>query len=142
MCVEIGLVGSHHEAGCRPAIVDVSEGRVVGREPCERARQPFCIGRGLRLDGLDDPARAQTVAHRIDPEPCPEWLPPPRRRVKVDGGNAQDPGARLIPGGSAVCDHDGVVCCDGTWVAPSASYVQAAGAWKESEMAQDPGGPL
>src|SRR5262245_38084119 len=31
--------------------------------------------------------------------------------------------------------NSAVVCCDGTWVAPSASYVQAAGAWKESEMA-------
>jgi hypothetical protein len=45
----------------------------------------------------------------------------------------------LIPVGCGVCDHDGVACCDGTWVAPSASYVQAAGAWKESEMARDPG---
>ena len=27
-----------------------------------------------------------------------------------------------------------VVCCDGTWVAPSVSNVQTAGAWKEGEM--------
>jgi hypothetical protein len=47
--------------------------------------------------------------------------------------------AERIPGGSRVCDKCRVVCCDGTWVAPSASYVQAIGAWKESEMARDPG---
>ena len=34
-----------------------------------------------------------------------------------------------------------VVCCDGTWMAPSGVHVQTTGAWKESEMAQDPGGP-
>jgi len=33
-----------------------------------------------------------------------------------------------------------VVCCDGTWMAPSDVHVQTAGAL-EGEMAQDPGGP-
>jgi len=36
----------------------------------------------------------------------------------------------------------GVVCSDGTWMAPSDVHGQTAGAWKESEMARDPGGPL
>src|SRR5678815_4966562 len=35
-----------------------------------------------------------------------------------------------------------VVCSDGTWMAPSDVHVQTAGAWKEGEMARDPGGLL
>jgi len=35
-----------------------------------------------------------------------------------------------------------VVCSDGTWMAPSDVHVQTTGAWKEGEMARDPGGLL
>jgi len=35
-----------------------------------------------------------------------------------------------------------IVCSDGTWMGPSDVHGQTAGAWKESWMARDPGGPL
>jgi hypothetical protein len=44
-----------------------------------------------------------------------------------------------ISGGAWRPYHSAVVCSDGTWMAPSDVHVQTAGAWKEGEMARDPG---
>jgi hypothetical protein len=72
---------------------------------------------------------------------------PGRRNARVDGAlslsrdrHARGPLALISPG-LRHCYHSTVVCCDGTWVAPSDVHVQTAGAWKEGEMARDPGGP-
>src|SRR5262245_22727165 len=61
-----------------------------------------------------------------------------RDRSARRGGSA----ARAISGACHVRYTAAVVCSDGTWVAPSVLHGQAAGAWKEGEMARDPGVPL
>jgi hypothetical protein len=64
--------------------------------------------------------------------------PPVGRRL---GRHARD-AVVLISLSPSPCLQLRVVCSGGTWMAPSDVHVQTAGAWKESEMARDPGGPL
>src|SRR5688572_30036641 len=51
------------------------------------------------------------------------------------------PASPIYLRGTARLYTEAVVCSDGTWMAPSDVHGQTAGARKESEMAQDPGGP-
>ena len=62
--------------------------------------------------------------------------------VKPDGRSGADAPALAIPVGVARRYNSAVVCCDGTWMAPSDAHVQTAGALEGEEMAQAPGGLL
>ena len=117
-------------ASCEPSGIRSEPGTLMS--PNGRDGSSFAVARlagfGAKLPVVEDSGSktSETAPHS----------------VKADRRNGGHLLRQPISAHPVRCLQLCVVCCDGTWMAPSDVHVQTAGAWEESWMARDPGGPL